>query len=77
MGHAVAVNYNTHEGEALEVVQEIQDAGGTAAAVGGSVSDKEGCEQIVNGAVEALGPIDILINNAGVISDNLLASDER
>ena len=72
MGHAVAVNYNTHEDEALEVVEEIRSAGGTAAAVGGSVSTKEGCEQIVNGAVEAHGPVDILINNAGVISDNLL-----
>ena len=72
MGHSVAVNYNTHEEEAQEVVQEIRDAGGTATAVGGSVSTKEGCEQIVNGAAEAHGPVEILINNAGVISDNLL-----
>ena len=72
MGHSVAVNYNSHESEALEVVEEIKDAGGNAVAVGGSVASKEGCKQIVSGAVEALGPIEILINNAGVISDNLL-----
>ena len=42
MGHSVAVNYNSHEAEALEVVEEIRDAGGTATAVGGSVSNKEG-----------------------------------
>ena len=72
MGHPVAVNYNTHEGEALEVVDEIRAAGGTATAVGGSVSTKVGCEKIVAGAVEAHGPVEILINNAGVISDNLL-----
>ena len=72
MGHSVAVNYNSHENEALEVVEEIRSAGGTAAAVGGSVASKEGCEQIVAGAVEALGPVEILINNAGVISDSLL-----
>ncbi len=72
MGHSVAVNYNSHESEALEVVEEIKDAGGNAVAVGGSVASKEGCKQIVGGAVEALGPIEILINNAGVISDNLL-----
>ena len=72
MGHYVAVNYNSHEDEALNVVEEIRAAGGTAAAVGGSVASKEGCEQIVEGAVDALGPVEILINNAGVISDSLL-----
>ena len=72
MGHSVAVNYNSHEAEALEVVDEIRTAGGTATAVGGSVSTKEGCEQIVQAAVQAHGPVGILINNAGVISDNLL-----
>ena len=72
MGHSVAVNYNSHEAEALEVVDEIRAAGGTATAVGGSVSKKEGCEQIVEAAVQAHGPVGILINNAGVISDNLL-----
>ncbi|MYF79224.1 MAG: SDR family NAD(P)-dependent oxidoreductase, partial [Chloroflexi bacterium] len=72
MGHSVAVNYNSHEDEALEVVEEIRSAGGTATAVGGSVASKEGCEQIVAGAVETLGPVEILINNAGVISDSLL-----
>ena len=72
MGHSVAVNYNSHEDEALEVVEEIRRAGGTATAVGGSVASKEGCEQIVAGAVKTLGPIEILVNNAGVISDSLL-----
>ena len=72
MGHSVAVNYNSHEAEALEVVDEIRAAGGTATAVGGNVSKKEGCEQIVEAAVQAHGPVGILINNAGVISDNLL-----
>ena len=72
MGHSVAVNYNSHEAEANEVVQEIRDAGGTATAVGGSVATKEGCEKIIAGATEAHGPVEILINNAGVISDNLL-----
>ncbi len=72
MGHSVAVNYNSHEADAQEVVDEIEAGGGTATAVGGSVSSKEGCEEIVEAAVDAHGPIEILINNAGVISDNLL-----
>ncbi len=72
MGHSVAVNYNTHRDEADAVVAEIRDAGGTAVAVGGSVASKEGCEGIVKAAEEAHGPVEILVNNAGVISDNLL-----
>lgn len=78
-GHAVAVNYNTHPEEAQQVVSEIQQAGGTATAVGGTVATKEGCQHIVDVAAEAHGPVEILINNAGVISDNLLIrmSDEQ
>ncbi len=71
-GHSVAINYNTHPEEAEEVVKEIVEAGGSATAVGGNVATKEGCEQIVQTASEAHGPVEILINNAGVISDNLL-----
>lgn len=71
-GHRVAVNYNTHPEDAAEVVKEIEGAGGTAVAVGGSVATKDGCESIVEQAEEAFGPVEILINNAGVISDSLL-----
>ena len=72
LGHKVAVNYNSHEGDAAAVVEEIRDAGGIAAAVRGSVAEKEGCEQIVAAAEAAHGPTEILVNNAGVIADSLL-----
>ena len=71
-GHKVAVNYNTHPEEAAAVVQEIRDNGGTATSVAGSVASKEGCEQILAAAAEAHGNVEILINNAGVISDSLM-----
>ena len=72
LGHKVAVNYNSHEGDAAAVVEEIRNAGGIATAVRGSVAEKEGCEQIVAAAEAAHGPTEILINNAGVIADSLL-----
>jgi 3-oxoacyl-[acyl-carrier protein] reductase len=71
-GHRVAVNYNTHPDEADAVVEEIRAAGGTAISVGGNVSEKENVVAMIDLAVEAHGPIEILINNAGVINDSLL-----
>lgn len=71
-GHRVAVNYNTHEDEAEAVVKEIREAGGTAVAVGGDISDKESAVAMIDKAAAAHGPIEILINNAGVIKDALL-----
>ncbi len=71
-GHRVAVNYNTHEDEAEAIVKEIREAGGTAVAVGGDISDKESAVAMIDKAAAAHGPIEILINNAGVIKDALL-----
>ena len=70
--HRVAVNYNSHPEEATAVVAEIRAGGGTAIAVGGSVANKETAVAMIDAAVKANGPIEILINNAGVISDSLL-----
>ena len=72
LGHRVAVNYNTHPEDADEVVGIIRTAGGTAVSVGGNVADRASVEQMIATAEEALSPIDILINNAGIISDSLL-----
>jgi 3-oxoacyl-[acyl-carrier protein] reductase len=66
------VNYNTHPEEAEAVVEEIRSAGGIAIAVGGNVAEKESAVAMIDQAVEAHGPIEILINNAGVINDSLL-----
>jgi 3-oxoacyl-[acyl-carrier protein] reductase len=72
LGHRVAVNYNTHPEDADEVVSTIRCAGGTAIAVGGDVSDRAAVVKMIAATEEALGPIEILINNAGIISDSLL-----
>lgn len=71
-GHRVAVNYNTHPEEADAVVEEIRAAGGIAIAVGGNVAKKESAVAMIDAAEAEHGPIEILINNAGVINDALL-----
>lgn len=45
---------------------EIADAGGEAIAIAGDVSSFPDCERIVRSAREALGPIDVLVNNAAL-----------
>ena len=54
---------------ALEVVKEIEDAGGQAVADFGSVADREAAEAMVARAESAFGRIDIVVNNAGILRD--------
>lgn len=60
--------------EAVEkVVSEIREMGGTAIGFAGSVSDEERVFAMVANAAAAIGPIDILINNAGILRDRTFA----
>jgi NAD(P)-dependent dehydrogenase (short-subunit alcohol dehydrogenase family) len=61
-------------GPAQEVVDEIVAAGGEAAANTDDISDWEGAQRLVNQAVETFGGLDILINNAGILRDRMLAN---
>ena len=65
-GAAVAVNYRERAEEATRVVETIHKAGGRAVAVGADVSSGEAVKSMVYDVEERLGPIDILINNAGM-----------
>src|SRR5687767_9214956 len=56
-------------GPAQKVVDEIRAAGGTAAANTDSVADWESANKIINGALEAFGRIDVVVNNAGILRD--------
>ncbi len=58
------------------VVEEIKAAGGEAIANGGSVSDRQGAQSMVDDALNAWGRVDILINNAGILRDKSFAKME-
>lgn len=60
----VVVSRNVQEGQAA--AREIQDMGRKSVAISCDVTKKEAVEAMVAGAVEAMGKIDILINNAGM-----------
>jgi 3-oxoacyl-[acyl-carrier protein] reductase len=59
------VNYATSEAEAASVVDAITAAGGRAIAVSADVADPAQVAAMVAQAAQALGPISILVNNAG------------
>lgn len=51
---------------AEEVVDEIRAGGGEAVAVHASVADPAGAASIVAAAVDGLGGLDVVVNNAGI-----------
>jgi 3-oxoacyl-[acyl-carrier protein] reductase len=65
-GAAVAVNYRERADQADAVVAEIRNIGGRAIATAADVSQSEAVAAMVKHVAAALGPIDILINNAGI-----------
>jgi 3-oxoacyl-[acyl-carrier protein] reductase len=70
-GRAVAV-LDLDEAACKDTVEKITAAGGRAVAVGADVSDEAQVEAAVARVVEELGAPTILVNNAGVLRDNLL-----
>jgi len=70
-GMAVAV-LDLDEAACTGTVKEIADAGGRAMAVGADVSDSAQVQAAVERVTGELGEPTVLINNAGVIRDNLL-----
>ncbi len=70
-GFAVAV-LDLEETATKETVQAIEGAGGRALGVGADVSDAEQVQAAVERIAAELGAPVVLVNNAGVIRDNML-----
>ncbi|MDQ4035638.1 MAG: 3-oxoacyl-[acyl-carrier-protein] reductase [Chloroflexota bacterium] len=72
-GADVAINYRGNAEAADAVVSEIVDLGRRSLAIQGDTSDgRDTCEAIVKAAIEGLGSVHVLVNNAGITRDNLL-----
>ena len=65
-GAAVAVNYRERTDEARAVVDAIRSAGGRAMAIGADVSRSTDVSAMVAAVARELGPVDVLVNNAGL-----------
>ena len=65
-GAAMAVNYVSSYDAAEKAIQEIEVGGGRAVAIQADVAQPDECQRLIEETEAQLGPIDILINNAGV-----------
>jgi meso-butanediol dehydrogenase/(S,S)-butanediol dehydrogenase/diacetyl reductase len=63
------------EGPIGEVTRQIEAAGGRAMAVPGDVARPADCERVVRAAVDAYGQVDVLVNNAGVVTSRTTVLD--
>jgi NAD(P)-dependent dehydrogenase (short-subunit alcohol dehydrogenase family) len=59
---------------AYAVVEEIKAAGGEAIVNGDNVADWDGAANLIQTAVDTFGRLDVLVNNAGIVRDRMIAN---
>jgi len=65
-GARVAVNYRSSSTAAEQLVERIESEGGRAIACQADVTSDEAVEAMIANVQTTLGPIDLLVNNAGI-----------
>ncbi len=71
-GFFVAINYRERAASAEAVLNEIKSLGGDGACFKVDVSDYAQVESMVNEVIRSKGGVDVLVNNAGIVSDKTL-----
>jgi NAD(P)-dependent dehydrogenase (short-subunit alcohol dehydrogenase family) len=74
LGRAADGTGDATTGPADEVAAEIIASGGEAVANGDDIGDFEGARRLIGQAVDAYGRLDVLVNNAGILRDRMLAT---
>ena len=74
-GATVAINYRRDEDAARELVEQIEGRGGRAIAYQASVDDPQAVHDMVRQIESDLGPIGILVHNAGIASRGRAVAD--
>jgi NAD(P)-dependent dehydrogenase (short-subunit alcohol dehydrogenase family) len=72
-GARVAVHYGREQARAEALATEV---GGGAAAFGADLGDPVACGRLWDAVVERFGPVDVLVNNAGVAIGSPLDADD-
>ena len=65
-GYDVCVNYLQHREAAESLVSQLREMGREAIAVQADVADSRAVEDMVRQTEDALGPVTLLVNNAGI-----------
>ncbi|WP_145578635.1 SDR family oxidoreductase [Yersinia alsatica] len=75
-GYTVLINYSRADNEAEALVRKIQQAGGNALSAKGDISDPIAVAQLFAKAETAFGGVDVLVNNAGILSLSTIAESD-
>jgi 3-oxoacyl-[acyl-carrier protein] reductase len=75
-GYAVVINYAGNAGEANALREKIEGAGGIALAAQADVSDPQAVVRMFDATQAALGGVDVLVNNAGIMRLATLADGD-
>ena len=70
-GYAVCVNYLQHRQAGEAVAEALRDQGRAAIAIQADVADRQAVEAMVRTAEASLGPVTLLVNNAGISQQGL------
>jgi 3-oxoacyl-[acyl-carrier protein] reductase len=68
-GAEVIVNYRSSADAAATVVDRIEETAGSAMALQGDVTDRDGVAAMRDRIHDAVGSVDVLVNNAGITAD--------
>ena len=71
-GFDVAVHHRDSHAEAADLVREIEGMGRCAVGLSADLADVIATHELIGRAVEALGPLSVLVNNASVFADDRL-----
>ncbi|HVD34489.1 MAG TPA: 3-oxoacyl-[acyl-carrier-protein] reductase [Rubrobacter sp.] len=71
-GANVAISYRSNDTAAEEVAEEVRTVGALCEIFKGDVASPEDVDALFKGVGEALGRVEILVNNAGLTRDNLM-----
>jgi len=72
LGYAVALNCRSSAKQAEEVASEIRACGSRTEVFVADVTDVTSVKDMFDAVRDRLGPVSVLVNNAGVVKDNLL-----
>ena len=75
-GFGVVVNYAGNAAKAEEVVGEITGSGGRAIAIQADIASAEDVQKLFEKTLKTFGQIDVVVNNAGIMSLSLIAKGD-
>ncbi|MBS3991674.1 MAG: 3-oxoacyl-[acyl-carrier-protein] reductase [Erysipelothrix sp.] len=71
-GYDVVINYSSSEASANQVASLCQEAGAQTLVIKANVADAQDCMRMIDETLNTFSRIDVLVNNAGIVKDNLL-----